>query len=421
MTAERARRVLWGPVDQLLSSVTNFALSVAAGRVLGSDGLGVVFVSFSAYLLALGFQRALIADPLVVTSSTSEGEVKERATRCALTWCLAAGCLASIVFGAAGAITPGVFGRGIGLVAPWMVPLLVQDFWRTVLFRDRRGVQAALNDGAWLLAMLLGAPFFFSTHSEAAIIAWWGVGAAAGAVLGSVQTSTSPAFARTAVSTWWRRHWVLGRWLWLESVVFSVGEQCVVFALATILGPAALGGLRAVTSLFSPLSFIKPALTLPGLPVVARAVTNSSSAGRALAAKLSGAAVAAAIAYVFVVGAMGESLLNLFFGRSFVGFESLILPVAVGQIALASAVGFFTLLKAEQRGTDVLLTGATTSVASLVLAPVLAYTGGLLPAAWGLSAAGLSGAGATVLLAVRRRPSASSHSASNPVAVDSLE
>jgi hypothetical protein len=59
----RMRPFLWGFASQAASSSTSFGVSLVAALALGPSGLGRVFVGFSAYLIALGVQRALILDP----------------------------------------------------------------------------------------------------------------------------------------------------------------------------------------------------------------------------------------------------------------------------------------------------------------------------------------------------------------------
>jgi len=81
-TQPRARtELVWGVIDQGFSSGTNLALSILAGQVLGPGGLGVIFLGFSMYLLALSFLRALITEPFVVATSASDKAERDAATR----------------------------------------------------------------------------------------------------------------------------------------------------------------------------------------------------------------------------------------------------------------------------------------------------------------------------------------------------
>src|SRR5260221_14679753 len=83
MAALRARargELLWGVADQAASSATNFGLSVLAGRLLGSAGLGVVFLGFSMYLLALNAVRGLVMEPFVVAMAAMNEADQQAAT-----------------------------------------------------------------------------------------------------------------------------------------------------------------------------------------------------------------------------------------------------------------------------------------------------------------------------------------------------
>src|SRR3954451_6512437 len=98
MAALRARargELMWGVADQAASSFTNFGLSVLAGRLLGSEGLGVVFLGFAMYLLALSGVRGLIMEPFVVATSAMNEVEQRAATRACTTLVVIAGIATS--------------------------------------------------------------------------------------------------------------------------------------------------------------------------------------------------------------------------------------------------------------------------------------------------------------------------------------
>ena len=66
------RNFAWGFASQGASSVTNLALSVLAGWLLGPSDLGAIFVGFSTYLLAMGFLRSLITDSVTAATASLE-------------------------------------------------------------------------------------------------------------------------------------------------------------------------------------------------------------------------------------------------------------------------------------------------------------------------------------------------------------
>jgi hypothetical protein len=85
MEAAGRRDFAWGFASQGASSVTNLGLSLLAGRLLGPSDLGAIFVGFSFYLLAMGFQRSLITDPHLAATASLDEDARRGATRSALT------------------------------------------------------------------------------------------------------------------------------------------------------------------------------------------------------------------------------------------------------------------------------------------------------------------------------------------------
>ena len=401
--AERRRVLGWGFVSQLASSATNFGLSWVAARLLGPDGLGVVFLGFSCYLIALEFQRALLTDPLVARSAALAGEERAAATRNGLAMALLMSLAGALLLGLAGLLLPGDIGRGALLFVPWLVPALVQDFWRMVLFRDGRGRAGAANDLIWLAVMAATVPLAFLAASTWAAVACWGAGALAGMVAGFVQAHARPSRLPPAVR-WWRSDaWQLGRWLGAESIVYVLGAQALTLMLAVVLDTRSVGGIRAVQAAFAPLSVVGPALGLPGLPALARRVAVSADQARKLAAGLGGLAAACTLIYVAIATLGGGRLLGLVFGDQFQAFASLVWPIGFRELLVAPALGFTLLLKAQGRGRALVGSRAATSAATLLFGVGLAAAGGVLGAAWGIALAGGIGSLTVMALGLRRQ------------------
>jgi O-antigen/teichoic acid export membrane protein len=376
----------WGFVDQSFSSLTNFGLTVLAGRLLGPDGLGVIAIGFAGYLLALTLHRALVSEPLVVRSSRLEEREQRAATRSALTVTLAGASVGAGLLALLGLALPGTLGRGLVLFSPWIVPALLQDFWRVVLFRDGRGGGAALNDGVWLVGMALTLPLVLEVDTEWAILAGWGLGATAGALLGFPQTRIAPLHLSPAWRSWRSEEWPFGRWLAGGGAILAAGGQAIVLVLAALLGPAAVGGLRAAQTVFAPLTLLASAANLPGLPALSRALQTSVEDARALAAKISAALVALTLVYLLLVGFGRDALLRALFGNEFVEYSSLILPVGAQQLLLAAGTGFLLFLKASRRGRVLAWNRAVGTLSMLAFVALFGWLGGLVGAAWALAA-----------------------------------
>jgi O-antigen/teichoic acid export membrane protein len=378
-------RVGFGLLDQGASSITNFGLVLVAGRLLSPGGLGVVTVGFAGYVLMLVLQRALISDPLVVVSShLSDGE---RTTMAAagLSTTIVAGALGSALMALLGLMIPGSIGSGLLIFAPWILPSLVQDFWRFVLFRDGRGVAAVANDGAWLTGMILAAPLLLHFRTTFAVVSWWGVGTASGAVLGFLQTRIRPRQLGDSM-IWWRAQiWPFSRFLTVDYLLNYLGPQASLFLIAGLLGASALGGLKAVQSVFAPMTFLGPTVSIPGLPLVAATLQGDEQRGRHIAFQLSAIALVGALIYLLVLGRFGRQLLRAIFGPSFVQFRSLIVPIGVGQALAAFQIGLLVLLKAAKKGGQLIIIHAISSPAMLLGVWVLAAPLGVQGGAWGLA------------------------------------
>jgi len=383
------RSIAWGFVDQAFSSATNFGLSLIAGRLLGPSGLGEVFLGFSIYLVCLGLQRRLLTDPLVAATAGAAVRRGRETTGLSLTVAITAGLGATVVALVAGFVLPGLPGRGVLLIAPWLLPTLLQDVIRNVLFRDGRAAAAAANDGVWFIVMALTVVPAWHLGTAEATMACWGVGAVAASALGLVQVRVLPRSLKAAFG-WWRRDALpFGKWNAGAAIVSQVGSNAGVFVLSMILGAASLGGLRAAESVFAPLTLVIPAISLPGLPLVARAVRNDLRHALGVSVRLSGVAFSATLAYVILIALGGWKLLPLLFGESFAQFTDLIWPIAVGQLLTSAGVGLLLLMKAEQRGRDLLVNRAIAAILSLAFVTFLAMRYGLLGAAWGTAGGSL--------------------------------
>jgi O-antigen/teichoic acid export membrane protein len=397
----RSRGYVWGIVDQAFSSLANFGLTLLAGRVLGPEGLGVIVVGMTTYFLVVNAQRALLTTPLVTSSAARKDWARRRAIRRGLTVSLTYGLLATALVLVVGAAVSGHAGRGLLIMAPWLLAALLQDFWRAILFQEQRPAAAALNDGCWALVMVVVAPLAWVIGTDWAIAACWGLGALAGALLGLAQLRVRPLSPILSL-TWWRlRLWPFGRWLALEGGVYWGMYATAILVLGTIIGSTGLGGLQAAQSLFAPLSLLLPALALPGLPAMTRRVARSSGAAMVLALQISAVATVLASLYVGVMILLGGSALPYVFGDSFEGYSDLAVPIGALQLATGLAAGMNLFLRAQQRGRDLLWIMVVGAGASTAFSCLFASMTGTTGAAWGFVAGATAGTAMSAALAMR--------------------
>jgi O-antigen/teichoic acid export membrane protein len=303
--------------------------------------------------------------------------------RSALTAILVAGAVSTLALGLSGLALGGRLGRGLLVFAPWLIPALLQDFWRAILFRDRRGGGAALNDAVYVVAMLISLPLALAFRSTFAVFAVWGIGAAVGAAVGFAQVRIAPAALRQAWRYWRTEIWPFGRWLAAEGTVLAVGSQAIIVVFVSLVGTAAFGGLKAAQTLFAPLSLLTSAASLPGLPALAREEAKSPRDSLRMAVRLSVGVTVLTSLYLVLVGSARTQLLSFLFGDSFNQFARLIFPVGAGQLVLAGGTGFFLLLKARRQGRLLLGSRVVGITSTFISVAALASQFGLVGGAWG--------------------------------------
>jgi O-antigen/teichoic acid export membrane protein len=258
----------WGMADQAVSSITNFVMLSLAARQSGLVRFGHFSVAFTVYIVSLWVVRSLVCEPLVIRFTTSDDETRRRAGARATGAALALACL--IGLGMAG---PGlVAGRwSVAMVAMGlcMPALLVQDTYRYLLMASGRVRSAAVNDGFWLIVQLLGVVLVLWLNAPVEwLLAAFGGGAVAAAILGARQTGVLPN-PRSGID-WLRRTADLGLPFLVELTAIYGIAQLALLALAAIGEVAAVGQIRAALLLLSPVTVLCAGLFLVGAPEAVR-------------------------------------------------------------------------------------------------------------------------------------------------------
>jgi O-antigen/teichoic acid export membrane protein len=342
---------------------------------------------------------------VILDSSTSADRVESSANARALTSVLTVATGFAGVSVALGLLIPGEAGTGILLFAPVLVPALLHDYWRWSLFKDQRGGAAALIDIAGLVVMTIGIlSMSRQWQTPQMVVLAWGLGAFTAAVLGRLLTNTHPSSIRTAFSWLRREAWGLSRWLVLDSVVYLAVTQVVIIALAAILGAADLGGLRAVQTVFAPMTFLAPAIALAALPRLSRQWSVNPSDASRYSVRLGGLATAMTVGYLVLVLLGSETLLDFAFGDEFRRYRELIVPIGIGQLTAAMFIAYPDLLKAQRRTMTLFLVGAASVPLLLVVTPLLGLSFGIVGAAWGLTIASTWRGGLAAYVSAARRP-----------------
>jgi len=365
----------WTGLDQALSSLSNVVVSLALARGAGAPGLGAFTVIFGTYLIVLGFQRALIADPLLASSPTIDDRDAERAALGAAIIFSAIGALLVLGIGA-------ILGRSEFFALTVVLPFVcVQDLLRYVAFRRLHPRTAAVLDLVWTF-VAVGAWWLIRAGSVSRAVLLWGAGGALGVFLGLFLLGLTPMGIRAAWRWWNRDARVFGMALAIEGVAYTVSAQASVFIVAGALGSADLGVLRAAQILLAPSAPVLAAFGAFALPRMARRASELTRRD-SLLASVASLALAAPVAAGALMAA--HPLTRLLYGSSVAVPRQLLLPVALASLLSAAAAGTILSLKARRRGRALVSARVATGALGLVFVAA-ALRAGVTAVAWAQAA-----------------------------------
>jgi O-antigen/teichoic acid export membrane protein len=346
-----SQRAILTTADQCVSSVSNFAVGVVVARVSGIAGLGAFSLAYASWLLVAAIHRALVTDPMAIMGDArhpTEGHANVRKGFAAE---VTLGIVSGAIIAALGVVLLLAGQESFGIsqlaIAPWITFLLLQDYWRWVGFMQARPGKALANDIVFDIVQLVGFVFLFVAHihSTALAIGAWGLGALGGALFGLWQFRTWPSLSHGL--EWLRAKWAVSRWLAGTSTSGWGLSQLQGVLTAAMLGPAALGGLKAAQGLVSGPAFvlIQSGGSL-GLPEASRAYDKRGVSGLNRVARLITASGVASVGLVFaVVVLFGRLLLTKLYGAQFAHYAPVAVVVAAGYILGSWSLGATLRLK----------------------------------------------------------------------------
>jgi O-antigen/teichoic acid export membrane protein len=401
--ASGSRRAALTLADQCLSSVSNFAVGVIVARLSGPAGLGVFSLAYAAWLLLASIHRSLVTDPMAIEGDARDPENRLGIRRGAGSE-LILGTIAALGFAVVGGILMAfgqrTFGVAMLAVAPWLIVLLLQDYWRWVGFMTAQPMKSLLNDIIFDVVEAVAFSLVLVSHfrGPAVILAAWGTGALVGAVFGLFQFrlighlgprhSLADGFRSAAVPfvDGWallRRHWGISRWIVANSLMNWGASQAYVFIAGFILGPAGLGGLKAAQTLVTgPSMVLIQAGGSVGLPEASKAYAERGWPGLFKVSRLVTAiSVASVAAGTIVIAIFGSQLLSLVYGPQFAHLQTAAVLFGIAQTVSVAGLGCILVLKATRNTRSLLWTVAAALVVSVVGVAVLSSAYGVNGAA----------------------------------------
>ncbi|MHA6630583.1 hypothetical protein ACU61A_34525 [Pseudonocardia sichuanensis] len=382
------RRAGWNLADQVVSSVTNAALSVVVARSVAADAFGGFAVAFTVFAVLVGISRAVATTPLLIRFAGAEPERFRPASAAALGTALSLGLLAGAGCLLAGAWFDGPTGSALSALGVVFPGLLVQDAWRQVFFAEGRPAAATLNDTAWAVVQVaaVGALLLADVDTVGPLVLAWGGSAVMAAVLGVRQARNRP--RPSATRGWLRDHRDLTGVLLTEFGTQQGSMQGALLVIAAVGSLAAIGALRGVQVLLGVTNILLMAAVAFALPELSRrrdGLTPRQWYGAAigLSAVVAGLGFLWGLGFLLAPDAFGRALL----GDTWDGVSEILFASVLGNALLASGIGPATMMRAMDRARMTLALNAVQCPLAFVCGVVGVLLWDAQGAVWGFAVA----------------------------------
>lgn len=311
---ERITRLGWSLGDQVLSSLTNAALSVVVARSVDVGAFGAFSLAFATYSFVLGISRAICSQPMVIRYSSVETRRFKNAAQRSAGTAVVLGAVLGAATAVVGVLAGGTTGDCMIAVGVSMPALLTQDAWRYIFFAQRRPAAAALNDAIWGLFQLglIALALENSVRDVRWLLGAWGLAAFLSAILGAIQSRLVPKPLKAA--SWWRENRDLSGYLAADYAV-NLGAFNIVVASLGFLGKITIAGaIRGAQVLLGPLRTLLYSAHSAGLAEISRRAKSQPSGvirvGIIVAVALGGSAALVTIGLMLLPNEFGQRLLG---------------------------------------------------------------------------------------------------------------
>lgn len=375
--------------DQGVSSFTNFVALAVSAHYLSIASFGWIGISYTCYVLLLGFSRLFAAEILLIRFSGNDVHLHPKKQRDAYESVLGTVAVLSILVGLAvvlgAAIIGGEGGRILALLALLLPGMLLTDAVRYCMFSEGRGQDALRLDLTWLFAQagaLICAVTYADGKSGVAFLTAWGLTGTAAGVVSIVQRRWRPQWRKCG--TWLRAHRDLWRGLFGELIGRLSLSQGGILLMGAVVGVSGVAGMRGAELLFGPMRMVMMGIFAIAVPAAVR-VSDEPARLMRVGKQVSAALVCGVAAVALLVGLMSDAALSLVVGRSVQPVRAALPAVSLAVMGSGVLTGALVVLRALEQTSEGAWVLALSAATGLVGVWLLGSTIGLRAAAYGLA------------------------------------
>ena len=370
-----ARRVAWGLFDQVLSSASNFLVTIIAAASLSATDFGAFALATAVCIITVSVSRGLASDPLATAHAGGPDAELRWAIRSAAGVSVAVSVVAAVLVAGIGFLVGGTIAWLFLALALTLPGVTLQDYLRYALIVRGDAKQTFMNDLFWTVLQV--AFLVVAITLDGGAVALYLAGGVAGnlaAVLGLVQARTWIG-GPESIRPWLRRHRKLWPFFVLDNMVYQATTLVLVIVIALASSLAQVGGFRAAVTLFAPLAIIGRGVVGVAVPELARRRDDPIAIRRA-SLKIAWALTPMAVVWAILMLLIPDSLGRKILGESWDLAEPLLVLAGAATTVSLFTVGTVVGIRALGAGREGLTARLVVSVLVLGFASGGAFVDG---------------------------------------------
>lgn len=274
-------------LDQSVVSASTFTLTIIVGRSQSPSDFGQFTILYMLILVATSIQSALVTQPHAILGPSFQGSDFRSYTTSSASLQVYLSILISVfllIVSLVLYLISSSWATPLMCVSVVIFPVQMQEYLRRVLYTRFRIYSSLINSIVVAGSRILLLCLFWQSGmlSPLTALAAIGISAGIGSVIGLIQIRQYLTFGRAVFLSYrlyLAEHWSLGRWLLATFSVSWLSDASYPFVLAAFVGTGAVGTLRAIETLLSPVQVIMLAVSSILLPHVAAIFQTEGTRG----------------------------------------------------------------------------------------------------------------------------------------------